>query len=158
LRASGDVFLAFADNLYPHDSPSLALAAVPAGQTAVLVRPYNPAEANHRGVIVSGRNRTDLVLTDLIEKPSQERAQELEDAHGMSSLWLLEGRTRLTRGFVDQLRHTPMSSGAEPKLSLAIRWYAANSGPVHLVVTHSAVTDLGNSSLDRPPADAALAG
>ncbi|MEV7229981.1 sugar phosphate nucleotidyltransferase [Polymorphospora sp. NPDC051019] len=155
LRAAGDVFVAFADNLYPHDNPSRALAAVPAGQTAVLVRRYHPAEAGHRGVAVSHRDGAELVLTDLIEKPSPERARELEGEHGASSLWLLEGRARLTRAFIDQLRHAPMDSRTEPKLSLAIRRYATGE-PVRLVVTHSAVTDLGNPTVDRPSTVAAL--
>jgi hypothetical protein len=109
-------------------------------------------------VVVSGRDGAELVLTDLIEKPSLDRARELEDEHGASSLWLLEGRVRLPRTFVDQLRHAPMDPGTEPKLSLAIRRYAASSGRVRLVVTHSAVTDLGNPALDRPSTVAALAG
>jgi len=53
LRTAGDLFVAFADNLYPHDNPCLALAAVPAGHTAVLVRHYHSAEAARRGVIVT---------------------------------------------------------------------------------------------------------
>lgn len=155
LRAVEDLFVAFADNLYPHANPSLALAAVPAGHTAVLVRPYRPAEAGHRGVVVSRRVDGELVVADLIEKPSPDRARELEDEHGASNLWLLEGRARLTRRFVDQLRRAPMSPGAEPKLSLAIRRYAT-SEPIRLVVTHSTVTDLGSPLADRPSSFAAL--
>lgn len=143
LRAGRDVFVAFADNLYPHDNPSLALAAVPAGRTAVLVRPYHPAEAARRGVIIANYVDGELVLADLIEKPCPERARELEDDHGPENLWLLEGRARLTRQFVDRLRHAPMSPGTEPKLSLAIRWHAA-SEPVRLIATGSTVTDLGS--------------
>ena len=158
LRAVGDVFVAFADNLNPHHKPPLALAAVAAGQTAVLVRPYRRAEAGHRGVVISGRDGAELVLTDLIEKPSPERARKLEDQHGKSNLWLLEGRARLTRAFVDQLRHAPTDPGTEPKLSLAIRRHATSSGPVRLVITHSAVTDLGKPAVDRLSTVAALAG
>ena len=39
LRA-GDLYMAFADNLYPHGNPMLALHASPAGDT-VLARPYD---------------------------------------------------------------------------------------------------------------------
>lgn len=151
LHSGGDVFVAFADNLYPHDNPSLALAAVPAGQTAVLVRPYHPAEAGHRGVIVAHHDRDALVLGELVEKPSPERAHELEDEHGPAGLWLLEGRARLSRTFVGQLRRAPMDPGTEPKLSLAIRRYAHRK-PVRLVVTTSTVIDLGNPAADRPVA------
>jgi hypothetical protein len=53
LRATGDVFVAFADNLYPHDNASLTLAAALAGRTMVLVRPYplgrsRPARCHRR--------------------------------------------------------------------------------------------------------------
>jgi len=145
LRADGDVFVAFADNLYPHDNPSLSLAALPAGQSAVLVRPYHPAEASHRGVAVSRTIDGELHLAHLTEKPLPERARELEDEHGPSNLWLLEGRARLTRQFVGQLRRMSRSGG-EPKLSLELGQYG-KSEPVRLVVTHSTVTDLGS-----PPA------
>lgn len=142
LRASADVFVAFADSLYPHDNPSLSLAAVPAGQAAVLVRPYHPAEASHRGVVVSRTFDGEPLLADLIEKPPPERARELEHEHDPSNLWLLEGRARLPRRFVDQLRRMS-SSGGEPKLSHAVGQYG-QSEPVRLLVTHSAVTDLGS--------------
>lgn len=157
LRAGAEMFVAFADNLYPHDNPSLALANVPAGRTAVVVRPYHPAEAARRGVIVSRRADGELVLADLVEKPSPDRARELEDEHGTSNLWLMEGRARVTCRFVKQLRGTPMTPGGEPKLSLAIRRYAT-AEPVRLVITHSAVTDLGSSQPERSSSFAALAG
>jgi UTP-glucose-1-phosphate uridylyltransferase len=156
LRANGDVFVAFADNLYPHDNPSLSLAAIPAEQSAVLVRPYHPAEASRRGVIVSGTIDGELFLADLIEKPQPERARELEDEHGPSNLWLLEGRARLTRHFVDRLRRMSCS-GCEPKLALELGQYG-KSEPVHLVVTHSTVTDLGSPpAVSKPRTLTALA-
>ncbi|MFC0528588.1 sugar phosphate nucleotidyltransferase [Phytohabitans kaempferiae] len=157
LRAATDVLVAFADNLYPHDNPSLTLATIPAESTGVLVRPYHPTEAARRGVIVARRSGREPVLADLVEKPSPDRARELETEHGESNLWLLEGRTRLTRRFIDQLRATPMTPGGEPKLSLAIRQYAATE-PVRLVVTDSAVTDLGNPQPDPTSSLAPLAG
>lgn len=147
LRGVDDLLVAFADNLYPHDNPSLALAAVPAGHPAVLVRPYHPDEVGHRGVVVSSHLDGEFVVADLIEKPSPDRARELQDEHGTSNLWLLEGRARLNRRFVNELRGALMRPGAEPKLSLAIRQYA-NSELIRLVVTHSTVTDLGTPAAD----------
>lgn len=147
LCSGGDLFVAFADNLYPHENPSRALAAVPAGHTAVLVRPYQPTEAGRRGVIVSRRVDDAVLVADLEEKPSPERTREIEDEHGTANLWLLEGRARLTRRFVDQLRRTTAMPGSEPKLSLAIREHA-KAEPVRLVVTRSAVTDLGTTTTD----------
>jgi UTP-glucose-1-phosphate uridylyltransferase len=150
LRAIDDLFVAFADTLYPHDNTSLALAAVPTGHTAVLVRPYHPVEAGHHGVVVSSRLDGDLVVAELVEKPLRDRARELEDEYGKSNLWLLEGRARLSGKFVDHLRGARMKTDAEPKLSLAIGRYADRE-PVRLIVTHSAVTDLGSSAADRSP-------
>jgi UTP-glucose-1-phosphate uridylyltransferase len=147
LRAGDDLFVAFADNLYPYDNTSLALTAIPTGHTAVLVRPYDPADAGHRGVVISRHLDEELVVADLVEKPSRDRARELEDRYSESNLWLLEGRARLSSKFVDQLRGARMTPGDEPKLSLAIRRYADRE-PVRLVVTHSTVTDLGKSAAD----------
>jgi len=109
----------------------------------VLVRPYHPGETAHRGVVVARRVDGGLVVADLVEKPSPERARELEDEHDASNLWLPEGRARLTRRFVDQLRRVPVSPRCRAQLSLAIRRYAMTE-PVRLVVTHSTVTDLGS--------------
>ena len=65
-----DVFVAFADNLYPGDNPVLTLAQARAGRTmVVLARPYRRAEAPTRGVIVSRYSDGEHVLTDLVEKP-----------------------------------------------------------------------------------------
>lgn len=155
LRAVDDLFVAFADNLYPHDNPSRALAAVPTGHTAVLARPYHRAEAAHHGVVVSRRLDGEFIVADLVEKPSRNHAQELEDEYGASNLWLLEGRARLSSQFIDQLRSALTRSDAEPKLSLAIRRYAERE-PVRLVVTRSTVTDLGNSAADSSSYEAAL--
>ncbi|HET8661278.1 MAG TPA: sugar phosphate nucleotidyltransferase [Micromonosporaceae bacterium] len=143
LRCDGDLFVAFADNLYPHDNPSLALAAVPPGRSAVLVRPYKVAEAARRGVIVARRIGTELVIDDLVEKPSPDQARQLEDEHTPSNLWLLEGRARLTRRYLDHLRLGRATADAEPKLSHAIRQHATTE-LVYLVITHSAAIDLGN--------------
>jgi hypothetical protein len=51
LTAGSDLYVAFADNLYPGDNPLLALRAAPAGHLAVLARGYQPELAPSRGVI-----------------------------------------------------------------------------------------------------------
>ncbi|MGI5184724.1 sugar phosphate nucleotidyltransferase [Dactylosporangium sp. CA-152071] len=155
LRPTSDLHVAFADNLYPHDNPSLALATVPAGRTAVLVRPYQRGQAGHRGVITARHVEGELVLNSLVEKPTPQRALEMEDAYGPANLWLLEGRARLSRRFLDWLRRTPVNPGGEPKLSMALRRYATTT-PVRLVITHSAVTDLGSPPAEHPSSTAAL--
>jgi UTP-glucose-1-phosphate uridylyltransferase len=147
LRAASGLFVAFADNLYPHDNPCLALSRVPAGYTAVLARPYHPAQASRRGVIVSHHLDGEPVLIDLVEKPCPQRSRRLENEHGPANLWLLEGRARLTRHFIDELRRMPVESGAEPKLSRALRRHATRA-PIRLVVTHSAAIDLGGPATD----------
>ncbi len=43
LAAPGDLYVAFADNLYPGDNPLTALRAAPPGQPAVLARAYHGA-------------------------------------------------------------------------------------------------------------------
>jgi hypothetical protein len=78
LRAVEGLFVAFADSLYPHDNPSLTLAAVPPGHTGVLVRPYHLAEARYHGVVVSRRLDGEFIVAELVEKPSRNHAQELE--------------------------------------------------------------------------------
>lgn len=140
-----DLYVAFADNLYPHDNATLALSRLPAGQNAVLVRPYRPEEAAGRGVIISRTQDGELLLADLIEKPSPDRARELEYQHGTGNLWLLEGRARLTGHFTSLLKHAEMRPGPEPKLSLAIRDHACIE-PVRLIVTGSRVVDLGTAA------------
>ena len=114
----------------------------------MLVRPYREAEAGYHGVVVSRRLDGELVVAELVEKPSRDQARELEERYDAANLWLLEGRAKLSSQFVNQLRGALMTPGAEPKLSLAIRRYADRE-PVRMVVTHSTVTDLGSSAADR---------
>ena len=61
LAASGDLYVAFADNLYPEDNPLLALRAAPAGHTAVLARAYEPELAASRGVIAAVRRHGEIL-------------------------------------------------------------------------------------------------
>ncbi|WP_454859645.1 sugar phosphate nucleotidyltransferase [Promicromonospora soli] len=114
LQTTGPVTVAFADNLYPSDNPSRTLATVPPGQTAVLVRPYDPQESTRRGVIIADDDSTAPIILDLVEKPTADRARELEDQHGSGRLWLLEGRARLSNHFLDHLRGTPTQPNGEP--------------------------------------------
>lgn len=143
---AGDVFVAFADNLYPHDNPAMTLARVPAGRSSVLVRPYQRAESASRGVVVSQHDCGELVIADLIEKPSPAHAMQLEEAHGPENLWLLEGRARLSWSLIGRIRETELRPGPEPKLSLAIRDHARRE-PVFVLTTHSGVIDLGAPAL-----------
>lgn len=139
---SGDVFyVAFADNLYPHAKPLALLSTVAGEQVAVLARPYHRAEALHRGVIVARQCSGGILMDDLIEKPTPQRAIDLEDQYGPSNLFLLEGRFRLTTTFI---RFADLRTGGrgEPKLSLTLRDFACQQ-PVKIVVADSKVVDLG---------------
>src|SRR6266581_3563423 len=63
LAAPGDLYVAFADNLYPGDNPLTALRAAPPGQPAVLARAYQPELAATRGVIASLQQDGNLLIT-----------------------------------------------------------------------------------------------
>lgn len=134
----GDLYVAFADNLYPHANPMLDLHASIPGDS-VLARPYDRTEAAHRGVIITSWNSEML---DLIEKPSHDTARDLEERHGTGRLRLLEGRARLTNAFITHLRGLQLPEGTEPKLSLALRGYC-HRHPVTVITTSSPVVDLG---------------
>lgn len=132
--------MAFADNLYPHANPLLALHASTPGDS-VLARPYDRAEAARRGVIIT-TGTSGHQMVDLVEKPSHNAARDLEERHGTSRLRLLEGRARLTSAFITHLRGLRLPEGTEPKLSLALRAYC-HRHPVTIITTTSPVIDLG---------------
>ncbi|GIH07167.1 hypothetical protein Rhe02_52340 [Rhizocola hellebori] len=142
-----DVFVAFADNLYPGDNPAASLALAPAKRAIVLARPYRREEASVRGVIVSRYHDGLCLLTDLVEKPPPAEAGRLEAEHGYENLWLLEGRARLPWTMIRELGSRARRLGPEPKLSLAIRDHAHNE-PVIVITTESAVIDLGSGALN----------
>ena len=142
LAVRGDLYVAFADNLYPGGSPLTALRAAPPGQPAVLTRPYQPELAATRGVIVTLQQDGQLLVRDLTEKPAVPAARSLERRYGAGSLHLLEGRARLTPGFIRFARSYQPPAGTEPKLTLAIAAYA-RTHPVTVITTTSQVIDLG---------------
>ncbi len=141
LGRGDNLYVAFADNLYPDGNPMLALQASTAGDS-VLARPYDRAEAARRGVIVTSETGGQCLMVDLVEKPSYDTARDLEERHGSGSLWLLEGRARLTSAFITHLSGLRLPEGTEPKLSLALRGYCHRC-PVTVVSTSSPVIDLG---------------
>jgi len=147
LAAHEDLYVAFADNLYRGDNPLLALQALPPGFPAVLARAYQPELAASRGVIAARRQDEQLFMLDLAEKPSPPAARALERRYGTANLLLLEGRARLTAGFIRFARSYQAPAGTEPKLALAIAAYA-RSHPVAVTTTSSQVIDLGTG----PPA------
>jgi hypothetical protein len=143
LAASGDVYVAFADNLYPGDNPLLALRAAPPGHPAVLGRAWRPELAASRGVIAAVRRGGQLLMHDLAEKPSPSAARSLEQRYGAGNPLLPEGRARLTSGFISFARGYQPPAGTEPKLALALAAYA-RTHPVAVTTTTSHVVDLGS--------------
>jgi UTP-glucose-1-phosphate uridylyltransferase len=141
--ASGeDLYVAFADNLYPASNPLLALRSVAPGCTAVLARPYQRTLAAGRGVIITRCDSGRLLMTGMAEKPAPDAARELEHRYGPANLRLLEGRARLTADFVRFARAYQPPDGTEPKLALALAAYA-RMHPVAIITTTSQVIDLG---------------
>ena len=148
LAASGDLYVAFADNLYKDGSPLTALRCAPAGLPVVFGRAYQRDLAASHGVIAAVRHQGELLVRELIEKPGPAAASELERRYGTAQLWLLEGRARLTAAFVSFARNYRAPPGTEPKLALALAAYARHC-PVSVITTTSQVIDLGASPACR---------
>ena len=67
--AAGDLYVAFADNLYRGGNPLAALRAAPPDHPAVLARAYRRELAACRGVIVAVQQDGYLLMDDLVENP-----------------------------------------------------------------------------------------
>jgi UTP-glucose-1-phosphate uridylyltransferase len=144
LGAPGELYVAFADNLYPDASPLTVLRHAPAGRPAILTRPYQQKLAATRGVIAVTRHNGELLVRTLVEKPALVAATQLEQRYGASQLRLLEGRALLTADFVSFASDYLAPHRIEPKLALALGAYARGH-PVSIVTTTSQVIDLGSS-------------
>jgi UTP-glucose-1-phosphate uridylyltransferase len=144
LAASSELYVTFADNLYPDASPLTVLRHAPIGQLAVLARPYQRKLAATRGVIAVTGHNGELLVRELVEKPAPAAAMELEQRYGTSQLLLLEGRARLTPEFVSFARGYQAPRRTEPRLALALASYARDH-PVSVITTMSRVIDLGSS-------------
>jgi UTP-glucose-1-phosphate uridylyltransferase len=145
LGQDGSLYVAFADNLYRGTNPLLDLRATPPGSVAVLARAYQREQAASRGVITVVPQHGQLVMAGLAEKPDPLVAQALEQRHGIASLMMLEGRARITPGFIRFARSYQAPAGTEPKLALAIAAYA-RTRTVIVTPTTSEVIDLGTRS------------
>ena len=120
LAARGDLYVAFADNLYPGASPLTELREAPPGQPAVLGRAYQRELAASHGVLAVTSDHGELLVQELAEKPGPADVTRLEQRYGTSGLLLLEGRARLTAGFIRFARRYRAPAGTEPKLALAL--------------------------------------
>lgn len=95
-------------------------------------------------MIAAVRHHSELLVRELTEKPGLTEATELERRYGTGQLRLLEGRARLTAGFVSFARGYRAPPGTEPKLALALDAYARQY-PVSVSTTTTRVIDLGAS-------------
>ncbi|MFI9842557.1 transcriptional regulator [Nonomuraea sp. NPDC051941] len=138
---SGELWLAFGDNLYPASNP-LATLRQSAPGVAVLARPYQPKPAQERGVIATVRDAGGALMVELVEKPDPYAAQALEERYGPDNLMMLEGRARVDDTFLDCARTNLAASSGEPRLSLALAAYARTS-TVRVVSTTGEIVDLG---------------
>src|SRR5260370_18335628 len=93
--AGGDLYVAFADNLYRGTNPLATLRAAPPGHPAVLARAYQRELAASRGVITAVKRDGHLLIHDLADNPGPSVARSLEPRSGTSSLLLLDCRARL---------------------------------------------------------------
>jgi UTP-glucose-1-phosphate uridylyltransferase len=148
LAAHDDLYIAFADNLYSGASPLPLLRDTAPGHVAVLASRYHSQMAASRGIIVTSPAAGHVparTVSALIEKPGLRQAAELEEQYGPENLLMLEGRARLTAGFIEFARARQQSAhppGTELKLALVIGAYAGDH-PVLAVPTDNGIIDLG---------------
>jgi UTP-glucose-1-phosphate uridylyltransferase len=143
LLRSDSFYLLFADFLYLDGNPLLAMRQDASMDPLVLAKPFNTREIERRGLIITRTLPNDQRrIVDIVEKPTLDAARRIARQHGEESLFMAEGRFRLTRKFSRTVSLDNCLSYGEPKLSLAIRNYA-RSNPVGVVITHSSITDLG---------------
>ncbi|MGL5828948.1 MAG: transcriptional regulator [Angustibacter sp.] len=135
---NGPLHLAFADNLYPDHHPT----TFSNDETVeVLARPFTPEEATRRGVLITTRDGQHMKT--LIEKPTKATALALAAQHGPENLRLLEGRAKLTPGFINHLKKAAFTPRiGEAKLALSLAEYS-HKNPVKILTTNSRVIDLG---------------
>ena len=145
LAARDGLHVAFADNLYRGPSPLPLLRGTRPDDVAVLASRYQPALAAGHGILVTipGDGAGPPRVSALVEKPGPAQARWLEDQHGTGNLLMLEGRARLTAGFIEFARaRQPAAPGSEPRLSAALGAYAREHPVVAIPVGCEAI-DLG---------------
>ncbi len=140
-------------------SPTTSTAGItrcsPCARRRPATRPSSPAlparAGSQPGVIAASRRQTaSFSCTTSPKSPVRRAARALEQRYGTGNLLVLEGRARLTAGFIRFARRYRAPAGTEPKLALAIAAYA-RTHPVIVATTTSQVIDLGASPPDPPP-------
>jgi hypothetical protein len=98
---------------------------------AVLGSRYRRALAGSRSILITrpGPAGASRRVPALAEKPGPAEGIGLEEAHGPGNLLILEGRTRLTAGFLEFARGRRTPGPGASKLALAIGDYAREQRP-----------------------------
>ncbi|MFD7972956.1 sugar phosphate nucleotidyltransferase [Streptomyces clavifer] len=140
---TGDVCLAFADNVDPtHSALSTLMATASPDIPAVLAGPFTVRGARTHGVIICAGTGPERTMAGLVEKPDADHAARLAAEHGTDGLRLLQGRVRLTPELLDYLTTTGDQAAAEPKMSLALAAYARHHR-VRVATNPETMIDLG---------------
>lgn len=140
---TGDVCLAFADNVDPsHTALSRLTSTASPDTAAVLAGPFNIEAAASHGVIICTGTGPIRTMAALVEKPDPVHAAQLAADHGTDNLRLLQGRVRLTPPLLQHLLEAARITAAEPKLSLAVAEYARHHR-VEVVTNNIPMVDLG---------------
>lgn len=139
----GPLYAVFADNVYPAGNALALLCGAPAGEAAVLARPFDSEQAPHRGVIVTTGTGRHHRMAAVVEKPDSTQIADLLTRFGSDRLRLLEGRFRISADLLSWLRcSVTRPTSGEPRLSVELAAYG-RTRPVNVITTESPVVDLG---------------
>lgn len=120
------------------------LLDVQAETPIIMTTPFDIKKIVHQGLIVARKAGEDHEVIDIVEKPNRSVALQLVRQWGKENLFMLEGRFRLTKDFLDSISFESCRDGMEPKLSYALRNYA-RSNTVKLMLSDDVLTDVGVS-------------
>ncbi len=140
LLKTDNFFMFFADNIYIGPSP-LSTALKPS-QVCVSGKTYSRNLVQNYGVAITELVDGNHLIRDIVEKPTEDEAKKLELLYGPENLFMIAGRFKFNRKFLESIDIDKCKVGAEPKISLAVRNYALIN-PVQIIVSDSNFFDLG---------------
>lgn len=140
---SGNVLLAFCDNVDPTHTALRTLVTAAAPRTpAILADPFDIRAATSHGVIICTGSGPVRTMAALVEKPDPAHAAQLAADHGPDNLRLLLGRVCLTPELLRYLSAAARRTATEPRLSLALAAYARHHR-IDIITNNNPITDLG---------------
>jgi UTP-glucose-1-phosphate uridylyltransferase len=149
LLRSSSFYLAFSDMLYLQGHSMTGLLNIQGEAPIIMTTPFDIKKIARQGLIVARKVEEDHEVVDIVEKPEREVALQLVRQWGEENLFMLEGRFKLTKDFLDSISFESCVAGAEPKLSYALRNYA-RSNAVKLMLSDDVLTDVGVSLIQTP--------